>query len=76
MAEDRFIDEFEKLHGPYVLGELSAEERRELERHLENCPPCGRNLESARRASELLRAAASKSPSPELKDQVLKRTAD
>ena len=33
MSEDRF----ETLLGPYVLGELTDEEGRELERHLEAC---------------------------------------
>ena len=37
MSEDRF----EMLLGPYVLGELTDEEERELERHLEECPPAG-----------------------------------
>ena len=45
MAEDRFVDDFEKVHGPYVLGELTVEER-ELERHLEGCSPCRRAGES------------------------------
>ncbi len=37
MSEDRFGD----LLGPYVLGELTPEEERELERHLEECSSAG-----------------------------------
>ena len=36
MAEDRF----EELLGPYLLGELSVEDEREMERHLEECLRC------------------------------------
>jgi anti-sigma factor RsiW len=36
VAEDRF----EELLGPYLLGELTVEEERELERHLEACSEC------------------------------------
>ncbi len=72
MDDYRFVDRFEELHGPYLLGELSAEEERELERHLEGCSPCQSRLESARRAHALLRDAA-RAPSPESKARVLKR---
>jgi anti-sigma factor RsiW len=75
VAEDRFVDDFEKVHGPYVLGELTVEEERELERHLEGCPPCRRELERARWTNALLRAAVSQAPSPNLKVRVLKRAA-
>ena len=73
MSEDRFVDEFEKLHGSYVLGELTAEEERELERHLEGCSPCRRELERARWTNALLRAAATQALSPKVKVRVLKR---
>ena len=42
MSEDRF----EMLLGPFVLGELTDEER-ELERHLEECPACQNDSTSA-----------------------------
>ena len=74
MAEDRFVDDFEKLHGPYVLGELTTEEERELERHLEGCSPCRRELERARWTNTLLRAVVSQAQSPNIKVRVLKRT--
>ena len=68
MSEDRF----EKLLGPYVLGELTAEEERELEHHLERCPSCRNDLDEVRHAHGTLRAAAA-GPPPELKDWVLAR---
>ena len=65
-------DRFEKLLGPYVLGELTDAEQRELERHLEDCPTCRDDLEDIRHAHGILRRAAG-SPPPELKDWVLAR---
>jgi anti-sigma-K factor RskA len=68
VAEDRF----EEFLGPYLLGELSVEEERELERHLkEGCPKCRGELERIRRAHALLQATADVAPPPELKDRVL-----
>jgi anti-sigma-K factor RskA len=67
VAEDRF----EELLGPYLLGGLSVEEERELERHLEGCSRCRGELERSRRAHALLRATAGVAPPPELKDRVL-----
>lgn len=69
MTEDRF----EKLLGPYLLGELSVEEERELERHLEECSGCRDELARARQMHDLLRELAAGGPSPELKDRVLAR---
>jgi anti-sigma-K factor RskA len=65
-------DRFEKFLGPYVKGELTDAEVRELERHLEDCPACRDDLEDARYADDILRAAAG-GPPPELKDWVLAR---
>jgi anti-sigma-K factor RskA len=65
-------DRFEKLLGPYVLGQLSGAEVRELEHHLEQCPGCRKDLEDVRHAHGILRAAAG-GPPPELKDWVLAR---
>ncbi len=68
MSEDRFG----ALIGPYVLGELSAEEERELEAHLQRCPRCREELEHVRQAHELLRqAAATETPPPDLKGWVM-----
>jgi anti-sigma-K factor RskA len=67
MTEDRYGE----LLGPYVLGELTAEEERGLERHLEGCPECRNELESIRHTHELLRKGAATAPPPELKDRVL-----
>jgi anti-sigma-K factor RskA len=67
MTEDRF----EKLLGPYLLGELSVEEERELEGHLEECSGCRGELARARQTHDLLRELAAGGPPPELKDRVL-----
>lgn len=68
MSEDRF----EHLLGPYVLGELTDAQRRELERHLEGCPSCRDDLDDVRQAHAVLRAEAG-GPPPELKEWVLAR---
>ena len=70
MAEDRF----EELIGSYLLGELSFEEERELERHLEVCSECRHELDRVRYAHDLLRQMAATMPPPELKSWVLART--
>ena len=69
MTEDRF----EKLLGLHLLGELSVEEERELERHLEECSGCRGELVRARQTHDLLRELAAGGPPPELKDRVLAR---
>jgi anti-sigma-K factor RskA len=69
MTEDRF----EELLGPYLLGELSVEEERELERHLEGCSGCRGELARARQTHDLLRELVTGGPPPELKDRVLAR---
>jgi anti-sigma-K factor RskA len=65
-------DRFQELLGPYVLGELTDAEKRELERHLETCSSCRYDLDEVRRAHEILQATTA-SPPPELKDWVLAR---
>jgi anti-sigma-K factor RskA len=67
MSEDRF----QELLGPYLLGELSVEEERELEGHLEECSECRAELARARQTHDLLRELAAGGPPPELKDRVL-----
>jgi anti-sigma-K factor RskA len=64
-------ERFGELLGPYVLGELTAEEERELEHHLEGCAECRNELESIRRTHEILQKEATTAPPPELKDRVL-----
>jgi Anti-sigma-K factor rskA, C-terminal/Putative zinc-finger len=65
-------DRFQELLGPYVLGELTGKEGRELERHLQGCSSCTDDLDEVRRAHGILQAAVA-SPPPELKDWVLAR---
>ena len=67
MTEDRFAE----LLGPYALGDLSVEEKRELERHLEECPGCRSELDRVRQTHDLLRELAATTPPPELKVRVL-----
>ena len=69
MTEDRF----EKLLGLYLLEELSVEEERELEGHLEECSGCRDELVRVRQTHDLLRELAAGGPPPELKDRVLAR---
>lgn len=69
MTEDRF----EELLGPFLLGDLSVEEERELERHLEGCSGCHGELARARQTHRLLRELAAGGPPPDLKDRVLTR---
>ena len=67
MAEDRF----EELLGPYLLGELSFEDEREMERHLEECPRCRHELDRVRQTHNLLRELAANEPPAVLKGRVL-----
>ena len=67
MAEDRF----EELLGSYLLGELTVEEERELERHLEECSGCRNEMDRIRQTHNHLRAQAASGPPPELKARVL-----
>jgi anti-sigma-K factor RskA len=67
VAEHRF----EGLLGSYLLGELTVEEERELERHLEECPECRGELDRLRQTDNLLRQLATNEPPAELKYQVL-----
>jgi anti-sigma-K factor RskA len=64
-------DRFSGLLGPYVLGDLTADEKNELEHHLEGCPECRNELENIRHTHEILRKEAATVPPPELKDRVL-----
>ena len=72
MTEDRF----QELLGPYLLGELTDEEERELERHLEECSGCQGELARTRQTHDLLRELAAAGPPPQLKDRVLARAGD
>jgi len=69
MSEDRFGD----LLGPYVLGELTPEEERELERHLEECSSCWDELRVIWGIHNTLREAAAGEPPPELRALTLAR---
>ena len=69
MAEGRF----EELLGSYLLGELTAEEERELERHLEECSRCQNELNRVRQTHDHLRALAASEPPTELKARILRR---
>jgi anti-sigma-K factor RskA len=69
VSEDRVGE----LLGPYVLGELTTDEERELERHLEECPSCWTELSIVWGTHNALRRAAASEPPPELKARTLAR---
>ncbi len=62
-----------ELLGPFLLGELTTDEERELERHLEVCPGCRRELNPLRQTHDLLRRLAENVPPPDLKALTLER---
>jgi anti-sigma-K factor RskA len=66
-------DRFGGLLGPYVLGELTADEERELEHHLEKCASCWAELSIVWGTHDALRKAAASGPPPELKALTLAR---
>jgi anti-sigma-K factor RskA len=61
------------LLGPYVMGDLPAEEERTVEEHLENCSSCAGEADSLRLAHERLVefAAVAETPPPHLKERAL-----
>jgi anti-sigma-K factor RskA len=67
VAEDRF----EELLGSYLLDELSVDEERELEHHLQECPKCRGELDGVRQTHDLLRTLSANEPPAELKGQLL-----
>jgi anti-sigma factor RsiW len=69
VAEHR-LDE---LLGPFLLGELTADEGRELERHLEGCAGCRREVDLLGQTHDLLRRLAANEPPPDLKAKTLER---
>jgi hypothetical protein len=64
-------DRFEELLGPYLLGQLTAEEEHELEHHLEGCPRCRDELDRVRQTHTLLRELASNEPPADLKSRTM-----
>lgn len=66
-------DGFGDLLGPYVMGELTADEEREVEIHLRECSGCRSELEDLRLAHDLLLQSSTLEPPSELKDWVLAR---
>ena len=60
--------------GPFLVGELTAGEERELERHLEGCAGCRRELYLLAQTHHLLRRlAANEEPPLGLKARTLER---
>jgi anti-sigma factor RsiW len=62
-----------ELLGPFLLGELTAGEERELERHLEGCAGCRRELDLLGQTHHLLRLLVANEPPPDLKSRTLER---
>jgi hypothetical protein len=57
-------EEFSEALSAYLDGELSAEERSQLETHLEGCPRCQEELKSLRAVSSLVTSLPEVTPSP------------
>ncbi|MEJ7872259.1 MAG: anti-sigma factor [Rubrobacteraceae bacterium] len=61
------------LLGPFLMGDLSAEDERMVEEHLEDCASCREEVDSLRLAHERLAefAAVVEPPPPRLKDRAV-----
>lgn len=69
---------YRELLGAYVLGRLEEDERRELERHISECPRCRAEVSELRSVTELLPLARvpeasdeEPGPPPDLEEQVV-----
>ncbi len=60
------------LIGPYVMGELTPQEEREMDDHLASCPECRSEVEELREIHDDL-AELSSAPPPELRERILER---
>ena len=58
-------DEFDRMAGAYLDGELSGEERRRFEEHLAACDACTRELAELKRLTEDLNMMRFKEPGDE-----------
>ncbi|MGX1881998.1 anti-sigma factor [Streptomyces sp. NPDC055287] len=65
--------ELHTLTGAYALHALSAEERSEFERHLEDCPPCAQEVRELTETAGRLGLAVTMTPPAVLKEQVMRR---
>jgi hypothetical protein len=65
--------ELRDLLGPYLLGALGPDEKREVEEHLRDCPECSEEVRDLRLAHERLTelAGVEETAPRELKDRVL-----
>lgn len=66
-------EELHSLSGAYVLDALSEEERRDFERHLEQCSSCREEVASLREVTPLLADTVAAPPPPSLREEVLAR---
>ncbi|WP_306319087.1 MULTISPECIES: anti-sigma factor [unclassified Streptomyces] len=69
------IAELHTLTGAYALDALSEDERADFERHLRDCEACARESVELAETAARLGLAATVTPRPELRDQVLRRIA-
>ncbi len=58
MNEFLICDEIKKLLSPYFDAELSDEDRKLVDKHLENCPDCRQELENIKEVSSLLKKSS------------------
>ncbi len=59
----------------FVRGELSDEERQEMEKHLHECPACRVEYEEELRIEKILKSVKRVSPPPELRFEILRSIA-
>jgi anti-sigma-K factor RskA len=64
-------DDLHVLTGSYVLDAISAAEREEFERHLQNCPTCDAEVRGLRETAARLALACAVTPPARMEQQVL-----
>jgi hypothetical protein len=66
-------EELRERLSAYLEGDLDADERARIERHLSGCPDCRREYRELRHTVDLLHALPAPDPPPDLADRVIAR---